>query len=87
MRNRPARRRKRWKARQASVDPGRLVFIDETWAKTNMVRTHGRAPRGERPRMGFPPGHRKTTTFVGAPTTRGIIAPFVLSGAINRDAF
>ena len=35
----------------------------------------------------FPHGHWKTTTFVGALTLRGFIAPFVLDGAINRDAF
>lgn len=33
-----ARKRARWKARQGSIDPTRLVFIDETWAKTNMAR-------------------------------------------------
>jgi integrase len=43
-----ARRRERWKARQARIDPRRLVFIDETWAKTNMPRAHGRCPRGQR---------------------------------------
>jgi transposase len=52
-----------------------------------MARTHGRCRRGERLRMGFPHGHWKTTTFVGALTMRGMIAPFVLGGAINRDAF
>jgi len=52
-----------------------------------MAHTHGRCPRGERLRMGVPHGHWKTTTFVGALTTRGIIAPFVLNGAINRNAF
>ena len=52
-----------------------------------MARRHGRSPRGERLRMGFPQGHWKTTTFVGALTTRGMIAPFVLGGAINRIAF
>jgi transposase len=64
-----------------------LVFVDETWAKTDMVRTHSRCPRGERLRMGFPHGHWKTTTFVAGLTTRGMIAPFVLGGPINRDAF
>ncbi len=63
------------------------MFIDETWAKTNMARTHGRCRRGERLRMGMPHGHWKTTTFVGALTLRGMIAPFVLPGPINRDAF
>ena len=37
--------------------------------------------------MGFPHGHWKTTTFVAGLTLRGMIAPFVLSGPINRDAF
>lgn len=63
------------------------MFIDETWAKTNMVRTHGRAPRGERLRAGAPHGHWRTTTFVGALTLRGMIAPFVLDGPVNRIAF
>jgi transposase len=81
------RQREAWFDGQIDLDPERLVFIDETWAKTNMARAHGRAPRGERLRMGLPHGHWKTTTFVGALTMRGMIAPFVLSGAINRDAF
>ncbi len=34
--------------------------------------------------MGVPHGHWKTTTFVGALTTRGFIAPWVLDGPINR---
>ena len=76
-----------WFEAQPDLDPARLVFIDETWAKTNMGRTHGRCPRGERLRMGFPHGHWKTTTFIGALTTRGMVAPFVISGPISRDAF
>ena len=52
-----------------------------------MARRHGRCLRGERLRIGVPHGHWKTTTFVGALTLRGLIAPFVLDGPINRDAF
>lgn len=52
-----------------------------------MARTHGRCQRGERLRMGLPHGHWKTTTFVAGLAMRGMIAPFVLSGPINRDAF
>ena len=52
-----------------------------------MARTHGRCLRGERLRMGSPHGHWKTTTFVAGLTLRGMIAPFVLSGPINRAAF
>ena len=49
-----------------------------------MARPHGRARRGERLRVVAP--HWKTTAVV-ALTLRGMIAPFVLSGPINRDAF
>jgi transposase len=81
------KRREAWFEAQPDLDPERLVFIDETWAKTNMARTHGRAPRGQRLRVGVPHGHWKTTTVVAALSLRGMIAPFVLSGPINRDAF
>jgi transposase len=81
------KRRQDWADNQLALDPGRLVFIDETWASTNMARRYGRCPRGERLRAGVPHGHWKTTTFVAGLTTRGIIAPFVLDGPINRDAF
>lgn len=63
------------------------MFIDETWAKTNLARTYGRCPRGQRRRMGFPHGHWTTTTVIAGLTRRGMMAPFVLGGAINRDAF
>jgi transposase len=52
-----------------------------------MARRHGWAPRGERLRLGIPHGHWKTTTFVAGLTLQGMVAPFVLDGPINRDAF
>ena len=52
-----------------------------------MARRHGRAPRGERLRVGVPHGHWKTATFVAGLRSDGLIAPFVLDGPINRDAF
>lgn len=52
-----------------------------------MARRHGRCRRGQRLRIGVPHGHWKTTTFLAGLTTRGMIAPFVLDGPINRDAF
>ena len=35
----------------------------------------------------MPFGHWKTTTFVGALRRSGLVAPMVLDGPINRDAF
>lgn len=52
-----------------------------------MARRCGRAKRGKRLRSGVPHGHWKTTTFIGALTLRGFIAPWVLSGPIDRLAF
>lgn len=52
-----------------------------------MARRHGRCPRGERLRVGVPHGHWKTTTFIGALTPRGFIAPMVRDGPINRISF
>jgi transposase len=63
------------------------VFIDETWASTNMARTHGRALRGERLRAAIPHGHWKTTTFVAGLRNTGMVAPMVLDGPINGAAF
>ena len=81
------RRREAWFDGQVDLDPARLVFIDETWASTNMARRYGRAPRGQRLRVGVPHGHWKTTTFVAGLRASGLVAPFVLDGPINRDAF
>jgi hypothetical protein len=63
------------------------VFIDETWTATNMTRSHGRCPTGERLRMGFPNGHRKITTLVAGLRMTGMVAPMVLDGPINDDWF
>jgi transposase len=81
-------KREEWRAEVVpALAPAKLVFIDETWAKTNMARTHGYAPRGERLVGAAPHGHWHTTTFVGALTTRGFIAPMVVGGAVNGDVF
>jgi len=65
----------------------RLVFLDETWAKTNMTRLYGRSPRGERLVDRAPYGHWKTTTFLAGLRHDGIVAPLVLDGPINGPAF
>jgi transposase len=81
------RRRRAWFEAQPDLDPDRLVFIDETWASTNMARTHGRALRGERLRAAVPHGHWLTTTFVAGLRNTGMVAPMVLDGPINGSLF
>ena len=65
----------------------RLVFIDETWATTNMTRRYGRAPRGQRLVASVPHGHWKTSTFVAGLRTTGMTAPLVVDGAMNGETF
>ena len=52
-----ARQRARWCTHQGRLDPRRLIFIDETWVKTNLTRTHGRCAVGQRLVAKVPHGH------------------------------
>ena len=82
-----ARRRAQWKKYQGRLDLHRLVFIDETWAKDNMTRTHGRAKRGQRLVAKVPHGRWRTMTFLSALRHDGIAAPCVIDGPINGRSF
>jgi transposase len=79
--------RQNWQATQGTLDPARLVFVDETGTNTKFVRTRGRAPKGKRVYGKAPWGHWQTTTFVGALRGGGITAPMVIDGAMNGPAF
>ena len=81
------RRRLRWRRHQGKIDPARLVFIDETWAKTNMTRRHGRSARGTRLVAKVPHGHWQTLTFLAALRCDKLTAPCVFDGPINGESF
>lgn len=82
-----ARRRQRWHSWQAKLDPRRLVFIDETWIKTNMAPLRGWGPKGERVRSFTPHGHWRTLTFLGALRCDRLTAPCLFDGPINGECF
>ena len=82
-----ARKRLRWKKHQGGVDLKRLVFIDETWAKTNMAPLRGWAARGKRLIGKAPFGHWNTMTFIAALRHDSIVAPWVIDGPINGATF
>jgi transposase len=88
-RDRPdvTRRRARWTKYQDRVEPERLVFIDETWTKTNMAPLRGWAPCGKRLVAKVPHGNWKTTTFVAALRLDRIEAPWLLEGPIDGESF
>jgi transposase len=81
------RRREQWQRLQGKVDAKRLIFIDETWAKTNMTRLHGRCPLGQRLVAKVAHGHWKTLTFVAGLRCDGIVAPCVFDQPINAVSF
>jgi transposase len=79
--------RRLWRRKQPRLDPRRLVFIDETWAKDNMTRLRGRCPRGTRLVDKVPLARWQTTTFVAALRHDGLTAPMVLDRPIDGDWF
>jgi transposase len=68
-------------------NPARLVFLDETAASTKMVRLSGRCLRGTRLIGHVPHGHWKTITFVASLRNYGMVAPLVVDGPMNGQAF
>ena len=82
-----ARARRRWRVWQRYMDPDRFVFLDETGATTKMTTLYGWAPRGERLVDAAPFGHWHTTTLVAGLRASGLVAPFVIGGAMNGAAF
>jgi hypothetical protein len=72
---------------QGLFDPARLVFVDETAVSTNMARLRGRCERGERLIAHVPQGRWQTITFVAGLRHDGIVAPFVINGAMNGASF
>jgi hypothetical protein len=82
-----ARKRIRWRAHQGRIDASRLVFIDETWIKTNMAPLRGWGPSGQRLVASAPFGHWKTMTFIAALRYDRISAPWVIDSPINGELF
>jgi transposase len=82
-----ASRRAWWKKYQGRLDPRRLVFIDETWTKTNMAPLRGWGLKGKRLPSRVPHGHWQTMTFLAALRHDRIVAPCVFDGPINGQTF
>lgn len=79
--------REQWRAQQGALDLRRLVFLDESGAKTNMTRLRGRALLGQRLVDTAPHGHWCTTTMIGAVRLDGRTACMAVDGATDKDVF
>lgn len=82
-----AESRAKWREEQPTLDPAKLIFIDETSTATNMGCMYGYAIQGERLHADVPNGHRKTSTFIGGLRQDGMTAPCVIDGPINGEIF
>jgi transposase len=82
-----ARHRCCWRVWQRYMASTSLVFLDESGVSTNMARRYGWGPKGERLVNAVPHGHWKTTTVVAGLKASGVIAPFVLDGAMTGETF
>ena len=82
-----ARRRRQWIKYQGRIDARSLIFLDETWTKTNMTPLRGWSSSGTRLKAKVPHGHWKTMTFLAALRHDRIEAPWLINGPINGERF
>ncbi len=76
-----------WRDEAAEIDPARLVFLDESGFDTRLVRTHARAPRGQRAYGTAPGGHWQRLTLIGALALDGLYAAMTVAAATGTDVF
>src|SRR5210317_1400965 len=89
-RARVRKQRDDWFARRlpaVSARPEHVVFIDETSVKTNLTRQRGWSQRGERRVMDAPFGSWGTQTFIAGLSSDALVAPWVIKGAMDGEAF
>ena len=67
--------------------PQRLIFLDETGTNTGMTREYGCSLGGERLKGSAPFRRWGNRTLIAGLSCDGIVAPRVISGALDRDVF
>ena len=81
------RARAEWAEFQKTVDPNRLVFLDESGIKTNMIRLYGRALHGKRCYDSAPNGQCEAMTVLSSIRLDGTTESVVFKGAVDRKMF
>ena len=82
-----AEARRAWRAELAGVDPGRLIFVDETGIDTRMTRAYARAARGRRAPGKVPWGRWERLTVIGALALDGVVACMSIAAATGTAVF
>jgi transposase len=76
-----------WRLLAATLDSGRLVFVDECSVNLAMAPRYGRAPRGDRAIGTVPRKRGANITLIAALSLRGIEAAMYLEGAADAQVF
>lgn len=76
-----------WREGAAEIDPARLIFLDESGFDTRLIRTHARAPRGQRAHGTVPGGHWERLTLIGALSLNGICCAMTVAAATGTRVF
>ena len=79
--------RAEWLDAMMTLDPTKLVFIDESGFNTKMTRLRGRSARGTPCVGSVPYGHWQNNTFIAELRNDRIVAPLLIPGPIDGDAF
>lgn len=77
----------RWRRRVGQVSKDRLLFLDESGAKTNMKRLYGWSVKGTRLVDSVPGGHWTTTTMISAIRLSGVATAMVTDGPTDATVF
>jgi len=81
------KKRQEWLDQLPELRPDKLVFIDESSAKTNMTLLRGRTKGGRRLFACAPHGHWCTTTMISSIRINGETAAMEFEGALDGISF
>jgi transposase len=71
----------------ATIDPARLIFLDETSTPTTLTPLRARAARGQRAYGRIPRGRREAISWLATLTVQGLGESLLVRGAVDRLVF
>ena len=76
-----------WRERMDTIDPARLVFLDECGTHTSMTRRKARAARGTRARGAVPRNRGPVTTLLAGVSLAGMSPAMTVEGGTDTAVF
>jgi transposase len=79
--------RRAWRETLSGVDPGRLVFVDESSTNIALAPRYARAPKGERAHGKVPKNWGKNVTLISSMSERGMGPSMSIEGSSDTESF